>query len=258
MGVPLFERSTRGMKLTDHGRVALRYADRIFALGAELERSLRGDRSRALRVGVEVSIVAGTVRPMLARLTASSGGGKVVCEFASHDELLAGLKALELDIVLTTGPAADLDASDFVSRRVVQTEVAFFADAARASVLRAGFPLSLQDAPFIATPRTALREGVDRWLAAFGVRLAPAIELGDASLAAALAADGVGIIAAPLSAAVELRKRYELGIVGVAEGVRVQIHAVGTPARLEEHFEALTGEERPGDPVVHAVAQSAE
>lgn len=43
LGVTLFERTARGMNLTEAGRTALRYADRIFTLGGELERSLRGE-----------------------------------------------------------------------------------------------------------------------------------------------------------------------------------------------------------------------
>ena len=47
LGVTLFERSGRGMILTDPGRVALKYADQIFTLGAELEKALKGDEAEA-------------------------------------------------------------------------------------------------------------------------------------------------------------------------------------------------------------------
>ncbi|MBX3192537.1 MAG: LysR family transcriptional regulator [Labilithrix sp.] len=239
-GVSLFERTARGMVLTDAGRIALRYANQIFSLGAELEKAVQTQRGQRVRVGVETSIVAATARPLLARLAGSAT--RVVCTFGSHHELITALKALELDLVLTTAPSPEALAADVVSELVAETEVAFFASVEMAAALRTDFPRSLDGASFIAMPRSALRESLERWLASVGARLAMNIEIGDASVAAALAADGVGIIAAPLSASVELRKRYDLASIGVAEGVVAQIHAVGSQNAIDELAHAVKSE----------------
>lgn len=241
-GVPLFERTARGMSLTDHGRIALRYADRIFALGAELEAAIREGSTRRTRVGVETSIVASTVRPLLAKLAGASDVERVVCTFGAHDELMTALKALELDVVFTTTPVDDSDG--VVARRIAETEVAFFANEAMTAKLKPGFPASLQGAAFVAPAQTALREAVERRLAQSGIRLVPTVEIADASLAAALAADGVGIVVAPLSAATELARRYDLALVGIAEGVRARIHAA-TPRDAENASLALLFDESP-------------
>mgnify|MGYP002403079071 CR=1 FL=1 len=232
LGVSLFDRSARGMLLTDAGQLALRYADRIFSLGAELEQALRGSRDRVVRVGVETSMVAASVRPLLARLAGTTGGSRVVCTFGAHDELIASLRALGLDLVLTRAPPAD-DAPGLESRLVMETEVAFFGNATAATALRASFPGSLAGASWVAPPKTPLRESIERWLARVGVTLAANIELADASLAAALAADGVGIVTAPLSAQTELAKRYDLEVIGIAGDVRARIHAVGAREALD-------------------------
>ena len=42
LGEKLFERAGRGLRLTEMGRVVLRYANEIFALGAELAESVKG------------------------------------------------------------------------------------------------------------------------------------------------------------------------------------------------------------------------
>ncbi len=241
LGVSLFDRSARGMILTDAGQLALRYADRIFALGADLEQALRTKRRRVVRVGVETSIVASTVRPLLTRLADSTGESRVVCSFGSHDALIASLRSLALDLVLTRAPIPD--APGIESRLVIETEVAFFGSSADAKALRPSFPASLHGASFVAPGRTPLREAIERWLARAGIELAANIELDDASIAASLAADGVGIIAAPLSARTELQKRYELEMIGVADGVRAQIHAIGSAETLDALLPDLLAQE---------------
>jgi len=243
LGVSLFDRSARGMTLTDAGQLALRYADQIFTLGAELEQALRGVKERVVRVGVETSFVAATVRPLLAHIAGTTGESRVVCTFGSHDEVLASLRALHLDLVLTRAPIAD--APGLESRLVLQTDLAFFGNAATAAALRPSFPSSLDGVSFVAPEKTPLREAVERWLARMGIELATNIELGDASIAASLAADGVGIIAAPLSARTELHKRYDLEVIGVAEGVRAQIHAIGSRETLDDLLPDLRVEEEP-------------
>lgn len=252
LGVSLFDRSARGMLLTDAGELALRYADRIFTLGAELEQALRRSHDRVVRVGVETSMVAATVRPLLARLAGTSGDGRVVCSFGSHDELIASLRSLGLDLVLTRAPIAD--APGLESRLVIETQLAFFGRADAADALRASFPASLAGASWIAPPKTPLREAIERWLARAGVSLAANIELGDASLAAALAADGVGVVAAPLSARTELEKRYGLEVIGVAEGLYTRIHAIGAREALDDLLVDLLAEREAPDATLAAAA----
>ncbi len=65
LGRELFRKAGRKLELTDDGRIALRYADEIFALGGELETALRekrGTREQVLelRVGIE-DVVAKSV-----------------------------------------------------------------------------------------------------------------------------------------------------------------------------------------------------
>jgi LysR family transcriptional activator of nhaA len=61
LGRELFRKSGRKLELTDDGRVALRYADEIFALGNELQAAML-DRRRSgtqvleFRVGIEDAV----------------------------------------------------------------------------------------------------------------------------------------------------------------------------------------------------------
>src|SRR6185369_6025518 len=58
LGEKLFTRSGRSLVLTDTGRLAFRYADEIFALGGELQDTLKGRvTGKPLRLVVGVSDV---------------------------------------------------------------------------------------------------------------------------------------------------------------------------------------------------------
>ena len=53
LGRKLFQKNGRNMELTEDGRLALGYADQIFALGAELETAVRHDRGSAQSAGLQ-------------------------------------------------------------------------------------------------------------------------------------------------------------------------------------------------------------
>jgi len=55
MGIKLFDRAGRGLKLSEAGRTTLSYADEIFQLGTELKEVLRGQPSgRPLQLNVGI------------------------------------------------------------------------------------------------------------------------------------------------------------------------------------------------------------
>src|SRR5512144_1251124 len=60
LGCRLFRKSGRRLELTEEGRTALRYAEQIFTLGAELESALQdargGQRTLDFRVGIADSV----------------------------------------------------------------------------------------------------------------------------------------------------------------------------------------------------------
>ena len=60
LGCALFRKSGRGLELTEEGRLALGYADQIFALGSELESRIgqvrSGERTLDFQVGIADSV----------------------------------------------------------------------------------------------------------------------------------------------------------------------------------------------------------
>src|SRR5687768_7852312 len=109
LGEKLFEKSGRGLVLTEAGKVALRYADEIFALGRELRDTLR-DRptGKPLRVTIGIADVVPKLVAwrMLSPAFAAAAEIEMVCREAPSETLLGLLGQHEVDLVITDAPAS--------------------------------------------------------------------------------------------------------------------------------------------------------
>ena len=103
LGQALFTRVGRSLELTEAGRLALAYADTIFATGAELTALLREgrrDERQVLRIGAVATLSRNFqenfLRPMLER-----DDVELVLQSGSLVDLLARLRVHTLDLVLS-------------------------------------------------------------------------------------------------------------------------------------------------------------
>lgn len=103
LGQPLFAREGRSLVLTEAGRIALAYAERIFSNGAELISTLKEGRRRerhVLRIGAVATLSRNFqesfVKPLLGR-----DDVELVLQSAGLEELLARLSVHSLDLVLS-------------------------------------------------------------------------------------------------------------------------------------------------------------
>lgn len=107
LGLALFERHARGMRITEAGRVLARHARvAIEALAATAEAlALQAARQqRPLRVGAILAALSSVLRPALPALRAQHPELRLAIEEASIERLLAGLQGGALDLVLLRRP----------------------------------------------------------------------------------------------------------------------------------------------------------
>jgi DNA-binding transcriptional LysR family regulator len=155
LGVTLFERSSRGARLTPVGEVLLREA-RVVLTQADravdaVRRAARGEQGE-LRVGF-LSSVANYVMPPVVRLLAERHPGLALrTEDLAIADLVAGLREGRLDAGLTRPPLVD----DLETEEVLREPVA--------AVLPEGHPLQdrasltlgdLRDEPWVLTERSS-------------------------------------------------------------------------------------------------------
>lgn len=125
LGQPLFHRVGRSLQLTEAGRIALPYAEQIFATGNELVATLteghRADR-HVLRIGAVATLSRNFqecfVRPLLERRDID-----LVLQSGSLAELLTRLSSHTVDLVLSNRPVLADAQAEWRCRRIARQQV---------------------------------------------------------------------------------------------------------------------------------------
>ncbi len=199
LGQDLFERRGRGLVLTEAGRIALDHADAIFRTADDLTATLRdtAHARRALRVGALATLSRNFQMQFLAPLIGRPDV-EVVLRSGSQDELLRGLDALALDVVLTNlSPPLDA-ASPWLVHRMDEQPVSLIGTPARMSMGGGGLADLLASQPLIVPTRdTALRASFDALAARLRVSPSFAAEVDDMAMIRLLARADAGLAIIP-------------------------------------------------------------
>ena len=234
---PLFEKSGRGLALTETGRAVFRYADDIFALGRELMDMVGGrpvGRPVRLRVGV-VDVMPKLIAHLLIepalRLPEPV---RVVCTEGKLERLAAELTIHNLDVVLSDTPLPPTVKAKVYTHLLGECGVTIVGTPKLVEAYKAGFPKSLDGAPFLLPAEgTALRRSLDQWFDATGVRPLIRGEFEDSALLKTFGRAGEGVFAVPAAAERDVRRHYGVRRIGRAEGVRERFYAVSVERKLK-------------------------
>ncbi len=243
----LFRPAGRGLELTEAGRLALSYADEIFALGDALEIALasrRGGQALSFRVGITDVVPKSLAYRLLAPARRLAEPVRLLCREGKLDRLLAELALHKLDMVLADRPLPPALNVRGHSRWLGESALAFFAAPALAAQCRQ-FPQCLDGAPlFLPGDDATVRGRIERWLEQ--QRIAPRVfgEFDDGALMKAFGQEGGGYFPSPLVLAGEIEAQYGVRLVGVVEAVR-------------EEYYAITREQNISHPAVLAVTAEA-
>ena len=198
LGHALFDRRGRGLELTEAGRIALDYADAIFASGDELVATLghSGTARQVVRVGslatLSRNFQVDFLRPVLSRSDV-----EVVLRSGSAGDLLQALDALQLDMVLVNeAPARDAIAP-WVVHRIATQQLSLVG---LPEVAGDGIELkSLLERHMVILPtrENSLRTGFDALVDRLGVRPKIAAEVDDMAMIRLLAREGIGLAVVP-------------------------------------------------------------
>ena len=104
LGVSLFEKSGRNLKLTTSGEVVQSYANDIFSLGDELEEVLHNKKSKRLphlNAGIANSIPKSIAYRLLEPVLDLKDSMRIICREDNLTTLLSELAEHKLDIVIS-------------------------------------------------------------------------------------------------------------------------------------------------------------
>ena len=242
LGHQLFERRGKQLHLTEAGRIVLDHADVVFATGDELLGTL-GLRSGRLRQVLRVGALAtlsrnfqlAFLRPLLDRedveLVLRSGG---------LAELLAGLEAHRLDVVLADILPPRDQASPWIAHAIAEQPLSLVGSPARASgdlaTLLAREPL------IVPTIESSIRQGFDALADRLGVHPKLAAEIDDMAMLRLFARADIGLTVVPPIVVADELEAGEL------------VEAAQLP-ELRERFHALTLRRRFPNPLLRELLE---
>ena len=236
VGEKLYERSGRGIALTEVGQVVFRYADEIFSIGEELVDTLQRrsvGRSRKLHVGVPDVLPKLIAYRLLAPVLSMDQGIRLVCREEPLEQLLAKLTLHELDVVLSDSPASGLARIRAFNHELGACGVGLFATAALCERYGKGLPESLGDAPMMLPGAgTQMRRNVERWLMHHKLRPNVLAEIDDTALMKVFAEAGMAIVPAPLAIRGEIERQFGLRLLIECAGIHERYYAISVERRL--------------------------
>lgn len=249
LGCALFRKAGRRLELTTAGRVALGYADQIFALGAELESALGaargGEAALDFRVGIADSVPKAIAYRLLEPALGLDQPVRLICHEGAFRDLLAQISVQRLDLVIADEPMGKQLSVKAFNHALGTTAMSFFAAPGLARTLAAPFPACLDGAPMLLQgAASAMRQRLELWLDRQGLHPRPIGEFDDAALMKAFGSEGRGVFMTPTVLEDETCAQY---------GVQV----LGRAADLVEEFYAVSVERRITHPCVAAVTQTA-
>lgn len=235
LGQTLLKPAGRGLVLTEAGQAAMRQADQIFALGAQLPALVR-DAVVAPQVRLAVGISDGLPKLVVRQLlqpVLHTPRLRLLCHEDETDRLLADLALHRLDVVLADRAAMPNRNLKVYSHPVGSSPLHWYAPPALADAALADFPKALGYLPvLLPTAHSAVRARLDAWFERQGIRPHVVGEFEDSALLVTFGSAGMGVFSAPALIEDKLVRRYEVLPLGPCSGVEEQFFAIATERKV--------------------------
>lgn len=199
LGHDLFERSGRNLILSEAGRIALDHAEEIFRAAEDLAATLKSSstRRKALRIGA-LATLSRNFQIAFLKPIMGDDDVEVVLRSGSQENLLRGLEAMSLDVVLTNLIPARDASSPYLVQQLDAQPVSLIGSPAR----RLPQPMTVENLlathpVVLPTPESSLRAGFDAMVERINILPKIAAEADDMAMLRLLAREDVGIAVIP-------------------------------------------------------------
>lgn len=257
LGSDLFTKQGRSLALTEAGKLALEYADEMFALSAELEAMIKHaprGRPAEFRVGVSDAVPKSLACRLLQPAIEGGDPTRIVCREWQLDRLLGQLAVHQLDLVLSDGPIPPSYSVRAYNHRLIDSGLSFLAAPGLAAGDLPPFPACLNLMPLLLPGEdSTIRASLEPWFERRRIRPRIVGEFDDTALMAAFARAGSGVFPVPAIAEDEFTSGGDLVVVGRTQEVTASYYAISVERRvthpcvlaITQSAQRLSGE-RPG------------
>ena len=233
LGQALFQRTGRSLVLTEAGRVALAYADAIFATGTEMVEVLREGRReerQVLRVGA-VATTSRNFQENFLRPALSRSDVDLVLVSGSLPELLARLRVHSLDLVLCNQRVHSSPTDPWRCRRIARQPVSLVG---APSTVGFTFPDDLAHVPLVVPGAdSGVRTGFDLRCEQLGIVPHVRAEVDDMAMLRLLARDSGAVALLPTVVVQDELRTGRLVELAVVPDLYETFYAVTVKRRFE-------------------------
>jgi LysR family transcriptional activator of nhaA len=234
LGVVLFDRSGRGLVLTEVGQRVFTYAEGIFSLGREMLESLQGGTvvRQRLRIGLTHAIPK-LVAYRFLQPALGDDNLQIVCIEDRLTRLLARLASLDLDLIISDTPLGSDENISAHDQLLGQSPMSFFAEPALANKLRHNFPRSLEGTRLLVPLQgSMLRRELDQWLETEHLRPDIVGEFEDSAMISVFGQSGMGAFMGPSVIEAEIAQQYQVQVFGRTDAIRESFYAISVDRRV--------------------------
>ena len=236
LGVELFRRTGRQLKLTDTGRRILGHAEEIFSTGDELLEIVR-DQSRTTTTTYRVGFADSVSKLIACRLVepalSLAEPLRMICREGRLASLLADLAVHRLDLIIADRPMpAHLSVRGF-NHLLGESGMTLFGTRALADSLSGAFPQCLHRAPLLLPGEDfAIYGRLLQWLGENNLHPRIVGEFDDSAMMNTFGQSGAGLFFAPSVIANQVCEQYAVVALGRVDSLVEQVYAITTERRL--------------------------
>ncbi|MBI2277203.1 MAG: transcriptional activator NhaR [Dechloromonas sp.] len=236
LGTDLFARQGRSIVLTEAGKLALEYADELFALSAELEVMIKHHpmgRPAEFRVGVSDAVPKSLAYQLLEPAIQGEHLTRIVCREWQLDRLLGQLAIHQLDLVISDAPIPPSFSVRAYNHHLLESGLTFLATKDLLADCSMPFPDCLSALPLLLPGEdSAIRTSLQSWFEKKGIRARIVGEFDDTALMAAFGQAGKGVFPVPTIVEEEFSASGKLMVVGRTIEVKANYFAISVERRL--------------------------
>ena len=238
LGVKLFDRKGKRLVLNDMGNHVYSYAEDIFALGAELQQSIKAqDTNQQFIFNVGVTDVIPKILgvKILEHSFNLELPTKLVSREGELETLLSELALSKLDLVISDRPLTPGTPIKAYNHLLGESGISFFADTKSAKNLSRNFPESLHKHPFLMCgDKSNLKINLQSWFD--DLQIAPKVvaEFDDSAMVKYFGQSGFGVFCTPSIIEEHVTRQYGVSVIGRTEDISERLYAI-SPERKVKH-----------------------